>query len=161
MLPTRRCAVIVDEAHSSQTGETATELKEVLGGEELAAGGRSSRPRKKALEDMDELFRSMAKRGRQPNLSFFAFTATPKYKTLEVFGRGRMASQPVPPLHHAAGHRGGLHPGRAEELHDLRDLLQAAQGERGRPATSSARRRPRRWRGSCGCTRTTSRRRPR
>ena len=36
---------------------------------------------------MEELFRSMAKRGRQANLSFFAFTATPKYKTLEVFGR--------------------------------------------------------------------------
>ncbi len=38
-------------------------------------------------EDQEELFRSMAKRGRQPNISFFAFTATPKYKTLEVFGR--------------------------------------------------------------------------
>jgi type I restriction enzyme R subunit len=38
-------------------------------------------------EDMEELFRSMAKRGRQANLSFFAFTATPKHKTLAVFGR--------------------------------------------------------------------------
>jgi type I restriction enzyme R subunit len=36
--------------------------------------------------DMEELYRSMAKRGRQANLSFFAFTATPKHKTLKVFG---------------------------------------------------------------------------
>ena len=49
-LPTRRCAVIIDEAHSSQGGETATDLKEVLGGEELreeaqttGRGGRAGR----------------------------------------------------------------------------------------------------------------------
>ena len=36
---------------------------------------------------MEELFRSMAKRGKQANLSFFAFTATPKHKTFAVFGR--------------------------------------------------------------------------
>ena len=85
-LPTRRCAVIVDEAHSSQGGETATDLKEVLGGERLReeAGKRAA---EEGREDMEELFRSMAKRGRQANLSFFAFTATPKHKTLAVFGR--------------------------------------------------------------------------
>jgi type I restriction enzyme R subunit len=85
-LPTRKYAVIIDEAHSSQSGETATELKGVLGGAEL---------RKKALEmakeegevDLERLFRSMAKRGHQPNMSFFAFTATPKHKTLAIFGR--------------------------------------------------------------------------
>ena len=85
-LPTRRCAVIIDEAHSSQGGETATDLKEVLGGETL----RDEAQRKAAeegLKNMEELFRSMAKRGRQANLSFFAFTATPKHKTLAVFGR--------------------------------------------------------------------------
>jgi type I restriction enzyme R subunit len=85
-LLTRRCAVIVDEAHSSQSGETATELKGVLGGETLRqeAGLRAA---EEGVEDMEELFRSMAKRGRQANLSFFAFTATPKHKTLVVFGR--------------------------------------------------------------------------
>lgn len=85
-LPTRQYAVIIDEAHSSQSGETATELKGVLGGAEL---------RDKALEmaredgeaDLERLFRSMAKRGQQPNMSFFAFTATPKHKTLAIFGR--------------------------------------------------------------------------
>ncbi len=85
-LATRRCAVIVDEAHSSQGGETATDLKEVLGGEELRDEARK-RAAEDGREDLEELFRSMAKRGRQANLSFFAFTATPKHKTLAVFGR--------------------------------------------------------------------------
>jgi type I restriction enzyme R subunit len=86
MLPTRRCAVIVDEAHSSQGGETATDLKEVLGGEGLREAARKYAA-DEGLDGMDELFRSMAKRGKQENLSFFAFTATPKHKTLAVFGR--------------------------------------------------------------------------
>ena len=90
-LATRRCAVIVDEAHSSQGGETATDLKEVLGGEGLREEAKK-RAAEEGREDMAELFRSMAKRGKQANLSFFAFTATPKYKTLAVFGRdGRPA----------------------------------------------------------------------
>ena len=87
VLPTRRCAVIVDEAHSSQGGETATDLKEVLGGDGLREKARK-RAAEEGREDMEELYRSMAKRGRQANLSFFAFTATPKHKTLAVFGRG-------------------------------------------------------------------------
>jgi type I restriction enzyme R subunit len=86
-LPTRRCAVIIDEAHSSQGGETATELKELLAGEGLREEARK-RAAEEGYEDLEELFRSMAKRGRQANLSFFAFTATPKHKTLAVFGRG-------------------------------------------------------------------------
>ena len=89
VLPTRRCAVIIDEAHSSQGGETATALKGVLGGEELRAEARK-RAAEEGLEGehAQELFLSMARRGRLPNLSFFAFTATPKHKTLKVFGRG-------------------------------------------------------------------------
>jgi type I restriction enzyme R subunit len=86
VLPTRKCAVIVDEAHSSQSGETATELKAVLGGEQLQAEARE-KAEAEGLSDMTALFRSMAKRGKQSNLSFFAFTATPKHKTLAVFGR--------------------------------------------------------------------------
>lgn len=85
-LTTRRCAVIIDEAHSSQGGETATDLKEVLGGEALKEEA-TRRAAEEGLSDMEELFRSMAKRGKQANLSFFAFTATPKHKTLAVFGR--------------------------------------------------------------------------
>jgi type I restriction enzyme R subunit len=85
-LPTRRCAVIIDEAHSSQSGETATELKGVLGGESMRKDA-ADRAKEEGAEDMEELFRSMAKRSRQANLSFFAFTATPKHKTLVFFGR--------------------------------------------------------------------------
>lgn len=90
-LPTRRCAVIIDEAHSSQGGETATDLKEVLGGDELRKAAKKQAEEEGAT-DMEALFRSMAKRGRQANLSFFAFTATPKHKTLAVFGRNGAAS---------------------------------------------------------------------
>ena len=88
-LPTRRCAVVIDEAHSSQGGETATALKEVLGGEGLREEARR-RAAEEGMEDeaMEALFLSMAKRSRQANLSFFAFTATPKHKTFKVFGRG-------------------------------------------------------------------------
>lgn len=87
VLKTRQFAVIIDEAHSSQGGEAATDLKEVLGGQRL----REEAQRYMAENDSvgeDELFRSMAKRGRQANISFFAFTATPKHKTLAVFGNG-------------------------------------------------------------------------
>lgn len=89
-LPTRRCAVIIDEAHSSQSGETATDLKEVLGGAELRAEAKQ-RAEDEGQTAFEELFRSMAKRGKQKNLSFFAFTATPKHKTFAVFGRNKTA----------------------------------------------------------------------
>lgn len=86
-LPARKYAVIIDEAHSSQSGETATELKGVLGGAELRQKAQAMAQEEGEVE-LERLFRSMAKRGRQPNMSFFAFTATPKHKTLAIFGRG-------------------------------------------------------------------------
>jgi len=85
-LPTRKYAVIIDEAHSSQSGETATELKWVLGGADLLKKAREAAQDEGEVE-LERLFHSMAKRGRQPNMSFFAFTATPKHKTLAIFGR--------------------------------------------------------------------------
>lgn len=85
ILPTRRYAAIVDEAHSSQSGETVTELKGVLGGEELQTQARN-RAQEEGLENLEELFLSLVKRSHQSNLSFFAFTATPKHETLKFFG---------------------------------------------------------------------------
>jgi type I restriction enzyme, R subunit len=85
-LPTRKYAVIIDEAHSSQSGETATTLKEVLGGEELRQKAQELAA-EEGESDLEAMYRSMAKRGQQPNISFFAFTATPKHKTLAIFGR--------------------------------------------------------------------------
>ncbi|MDP1547955.1 MAG: DEAD/DEAH box helicase family protein [Anaerolineales bacterium] len=86
VLATRRCAVIIDEAHSSQGGDAATELKGVLGGKRLREEAQKFAS-EEGRDDIEELFRSMAKRGKQRNISFFAFTATPKHKTLAVFGR--------------------------------------------------------------------------
>jgi type I restriction enzyme R subunit len=77
----RRYAIIVDEAHSSQSGETARELKAILG----ASAQTTNDEEEPDWED--RLNQVMQSRGRQPNLSFFAFTATPKGKTLELFGR--------------------------------------------------------------------------
>lgn len=85
VLQTKRFAVLVDEAHSSQSGETSADLKEVLGGNELVEEAKR-KAEQEGLEHLEELYRSMAKRGKQNNLSFFAFTATPKHKTLAVFG---------------------------------------------------------------------------
>jgi type I restriction enzyme, R subunit len=81
-LKDRTYAVIVDEAHSSQTGESAVDLKAVLGGA-LA----ETTPNEDDQDDgVPEVLRRLAARGAQPNLSFFAFTATPKPRTNELFG---------------------------------------------------------------------------
>ncbi|MGL1930241.1 MAG: DEAD/DEAH box helicase family protein [Desulfotalea sp.] len=75
-----RCyAIIADEAHSSQTGSTARKLKEVLMIEE--------RDEDENLSSDDVLDATMASRRANTNLSYFAFTATPKTKTLELFGQ--------------------------------------------------------------------------
>lgn len=95
-LPKRKYAVIIDEAHSSQGGETATELKGVLGGAAIKEEIKAKLEGEELPDYEEEILRTMAKRGRQPNISFFAFTATPKYKTLEVFGRPGADGKPEP-----------------------------------------------------------------
>ena len=85
----RRYAVIVDEAHSSQTGETSRELKSILGVSDTQSASATNGEDEPDWEDrMNQI---MASRGQQKNLSFFAFTATPKGKTLELFGRDKEA----------------------------------------------------------------------
>ena len=86
-LPKRTYAVIIDEAHSSQGGETAIEMKGVLGGAALKDEARAEAAVEGLVDHEEEILRVIKKRGRQPNISFFAFTATPKYRTIEVFGR--------------------------------------------------------------------------
>lgn len=84
-LPKRRYALIVDEAHSSQTGEAARAMKEVLAAKTLDEAEAEDADDEE--EDVqDRLVKVMSSRGRQKNLSFFAFTATPKAKTLAIFG---------------------------------------------------------------------------
>lgn len=83
-----RCyAIIVDEAHSGQTGESAREMKAILGSRAQASGEDSE-----SWED--GLNAVVESRGPQPNISFFAFTATPKGKTLELFGRPGASGKP-------------------------------------------------------------------
>jgi type I restriction enzyme R subunit len=85
-LPERRYAVIVDEAHSSQTGETAQEMKKALGGAK-ATIPEGEEGEIDPQDAVDALVEASAKaRGPHGNLSMFAFTATPKGKTLELFG---------------------------------------------------------------------------
>lgn len=87
-LKDRTFAVIADEAHSSQTGATAKKLKQVLSAEraqEIEDGGEI---------DIEELLEAeMAGRLQPKNISFFAFTATPKAKTMELFGRVGVVSE--------------------------------------------------------------------
>jgi type I restriction enzyme R subunit len=90
-LPERRYAIIVDEAHSSQTGEAARTLRETLGEPEAEEGQDGEEETHE-----DRIVQVMRSRGRQKNLSFFAFTATPKAKTLEVFGTKGPDGKPVP-----------------------------------------------------------------
>ncbi len=85
----RRYAVIIDEAHSSQSGESAAALKRALGrlgSDDVDADG-------------DPLTAAALARGRHPNLSYFAFTATPKARTLELFGTPHPATGVMEPFH--------------------------------------------------------------
>ncbi|MHB8707998.1 MAG: type I restriction endonuclease subunit R [Desulfuromonadales bacterium] len=84
-LPERRYAVIIDEAHSSQSGETATEMKGVLAAVKIKEQARQEAEEQGLDDAEEEILKTMLKRGHQPNISFFAFTATPKFKTLKVF----------------------------------------------------------------------------
>lgn len=111
-LPNRKYAVIIDEAHSSQGGEASKKMKAVLAGGDKPGNGADAEPEVKEpypeydnddgeVVDAQELVnhyveRSASARGRQSNLSFFAFTATPKYKTLAVFGYQDADGKPQP-----------------------------------------------------------------
>ena len=103
-LPNRRYAVIVDEAHSSQTGEAAKDLRMALGAtdeqEMTAAEVEDAGYVAEAIDPVEEaLAKAVAARGRQKNLSFFAFTATPKARTLETFGTLNAETRKFEPFH--------------------------------------------------------------
>jgi type I restriction enzyme R subunit len=94
-IPGRNYAVLIDEAHSSQGGEASKKMKEVLGVPTLAETEEEDEH-----DDEDRINELVAKsakaRGRQSNLSFFAFTATPKEKTLSIFGERGDDGKPRP-----------------------------------------------------------------
>lgn len=84
----RNFAVIVDEAHSSQTGSSAIKLKTALADTEEALREYAEIEGKAEdeIDRNDPILQEMLTHGKHPNLSFFAFTATPKPETLEMFG---------------------------------------------------------------------------
>ena len=95
----RKFAVIIDEAHSSQSGKSAVKLREALTSEglddeaeEIPETGEDE-PEVSSEEIIAKL---LAARKRPPNVSYYAFTATPKAKTLELFGRKGPDGLPVP-----------------------------------------------------------------
>lgn len=93
----KRFAVIADEAHSSQTGEAASKLKQLLSAEELKELGDGGE-----ISTEDVLAMQMAARASSGNegeagITYVAFTATPKAKTLELFGRRPQPQLPAGP----------------------------------------------------------------
>lgn len=103
----KRFAIIVDEAHSSQTGEASEKLKRLLA--DTATAGKESEEEllerfahaeatieAEELEIDEQIAEQLRAQGRQQNLSFFAFTATPKQKTLEIFGTPTPGGTPRP-----------------------------------------------------------------
>jgi type I restriction enzyme R subunit len=86
----KRFAVIADEAHSSQSGEAAAKLKQVLSPEEIAELGDGGE-----ISTEDTLAAQMAARASDKGITYVAFTATPKAKTLELFGRRPKPNEPA------------------------------------------------------------------
>jgi type I restriction enzyme R subunit len=95
-LKARKYAVIIDEAHSSQGGEASKKMKEVLSAKSLEEAAELEVESGLEEDAEDQIRKSMQARGKQNNLSFFAFTATPKNKTVEVFGTLNSQGKPKP-----------------------------------------------------------------
>lgn len=92
----KKYAVIIDEAHSSQGGEATKKMKEVLAAKTLEEAATEESDSGLDEDAEDGIRKSMEARGKQENLSFFAFTATPKAKTIEVFGTPDEHGKPKP-----------------------------------------------------------------
>ena len=130
----RRFAVIVDEAHSSSSGDSVAKAEEGRSGAGDAALEAAEEAEATAYEEAadsadEALLASARNRGKQKNLSFFAFTATPKPKTLDTFGQVGADGSKRP--FHTYSMRQAIAEGFILDvlsgLHDLRRLLQARE----------------------------------
>lgn len=98
----RKFAVIVDEAHTSQTGNSAQKLKSALSDkraslreyQEIEADLKNGE-----VDGQDQLVQTLISHGRHKNISFFAFTATPKAKTIDMFGTLQEDGKEKRPFH--------------------------------------------------------------
>lgn len=93
----KRFAIVVDEAHSSQSGKSAQAVKDVLAAGSLEEAEHIQHDLDAKAKDVeDRIAEELTKYGPQKNLSYFAFTATPKGKTLELFGTRTPEGKLVP-----------------------------------------------------------------
>ena len=94
----RNFAIIIDEAHQGQSGESARTLRKALidGGVALKEYAKEEGIDPADVDVDDEIISDLVAQGRHKNQSFFAFTATPKNKTLEIFGRKNTKGQYLP-----------------------------------------------------------------
>ena len=91
----RKFAVVIDEVHSSQSGRSANELRKSLSKSSLDEYQEGEDT--EDLTDMDTLIlKEMETHGKQPHISFFGFSGTPKNKTLEIFGRKNEVDEFIP-----------------------------------------------------------------
>ena len=139
-LPGQRFAVIVDEAHSSQSGESTKSLKAVLASRSLAeaeAEESEAATPEEELEDIDPCRDGEARPAAEPlDLRLHCDAEAEDAGVVRPAAR-RREIRAVPPLQHAPGDRGGVHSRRAGQLHHLHGLLAAAEEDRGRSALRS------------------------
>lgn len=98
-VPGRNYAVVIDEVHSSQGGTAGRKMNEALSGKNVSleeAENVESRIEDTEPDSDDVIRETIRRQGRQPNVSFYGFTATPKAKTLEVFGTLDAEGKPKP-----------------------------------------------------------------
>jgi type I restriction enzyme R subunit len=97
----RKFAIIVDEAHQGQTGASAKTLRRALIDKKVAIQEYAEMEGidENEVDDTDELVAEVLAQGQHSNQSFFAFTATPKNKTIELFGRYNSSTQKYEPFH--------------------------------------------------------------
>lgn len=92
-------AIIIDEAHQGQSGESAKTLRKSLIDKNIAIKDYSEEELNETIEDEDEIVDELIAHGKHSNQSFFAFTATAKNKTLELFGRYNNKTKKTEPFH--------------------------------------------------------------
>lgn len=97
----RKFAIIVDEAHQGQTGASAKTLRRALIDKKVAINEYAEMEgiEEDEVDDTDELVAEVLAQGQHSNQSFFAFTATPKNKTIELFGRRNPSTGKHEPFH--------------------------------------------------------------
>lgn len=136
----KRFAVIVDEAHSSQSGETAMTLRGMLNrdGIEAAVAAQLSDEEDDELDEATRaaILREAQKRARQPNLQLLCVHCHAQVQDQGVVRyAGAVRRVAVPRIQHAPGHRGRLHHGRAGQLHHLQALFRPDQAGGERPGS--------------------------